>query len=354
MKSNSTRSVTNYLKGVVILTVVLAHWNNWFGNEEYATDFLVFVADLLVIYFILSGYGIKYSLERRLSGTQTRNKALLKYYIDRGMRLFPLYWLALIIVPLSVPGEFEGFLEFKFTTVAIFLGAPMYRAPQLFYFITSLIQCYLLAPVLFLIQKKLGDRKFLILNLVFLVLCVIISLVMFIIDRQKNFAYFYKSLLFGHVSAFAMGMMLPGLIEKYGTKLKNNLLNAATFLLFIVCAYLTMYRTMQFAYSGLIAMPLLILSALFFCSVTIANDPYLLFRRSFELLGKYSYSIYLFHPFFIMTVLAGLGLLESRRMSNLFVLIASLPIFVLGCIVLQKVVDRAVSFIDKLVFHSPG
>lgn len=333
---------------MVILTVVLGHWNNWFGIEDYATGFLLFVTDLLVIYFILSGYGINFSLERRLSRQQSWKRAILKYYIDRGMRLFPLYWLALIITPLATPDEIPDFLEFKSTTIAIFLGVPIFRAPQLFWFITSLIQCYLLAPVLFLMKKKLGDRNFLFLNLVGLVFLSIITLA----DKQKNYAFYYRYLLFGHLSAFAMGMMLPGIINQYGTKLKNNMANIAAFLLYIIFAYLAIFKDTFFNNSGLIEMPLLILGALFFCAVTIANNPYLPLRNSFAMVGRYSYPIYLFHPFFIMAILAGLGLQADRRLSNIFILIASMPVFIFICILMQKAADWAVTSINNVALRS--
>ena len=82
------RQKTDYLKGVAILTVVLNHFLN-----EYATHSMGGYANgMMSIFFILSGYGVFFSLSRDREHYSLKHM-LGAFWKRRILRIFPLFWI---------------------------------------------------------------------------------------------------------------------------------------------------------------------------------------------------------------------------------------------------------------------
>jgi hypothetical protein len=75
--SGQERYVENYLKGLVILAVIFAHYSQYFLTAHYHIWFVGIAQSSLILFFILSGYGIYLSLNKRL-GDRKRSLASRK------------------------------------------------------------------------------------------------------------------------------------------------------------------------------------------------------------------------------------------------------------------------------------
>ena len=95
-----SRNVTTALKGIAILVVVSAHFASNFEEDFYIRWLTEYAIAVIAIFFVLSGYGIFQSLERRFAAGGSTARILLRFAFDRAVRIYPLYWLALLSMPL--------------------------------------------------------------------------------------------------------------------------------------------------------------------------------------------------------------------------------------------------------------
>jgi hypothetical protein len=128
-----TRPMTTLLKGFAILAVAANHFITLYvapACNDYGNGFIAF-------FFIFSGYGLYHSLVRcgRLSAGR-----IFGFWVRRFVRIYPLYRLSLALL---------STLDHQSYTVRVFLAYPLRQAPGIFWFVTSIVQCYLLAPLLF-------------------------------------------------------------------------------------------------------------------------------------------------------------------------------------------------------------
>lgn len=334
------REVANYLKGLVILTVIFAHYSQYFLTDHYQIWFVGLAQSLLVLFFILSGYGIYLSLEKRLGDKKRSAPALAGFFLSRALRIYPFYWLALFATPYFDPDYYAVLHEFSLKTVAIYMAVPFVKATGEFWFITSIVQCYLVAPLLYFLLKRTGLQKYILINIVAMVFLLAAS----VIKLQTDFlvedlrAYLFKGFLLSHVLAFSLGMTLPPLMVTYRREIMKVSITWVTFPVFAIFVILTSGVDLLFRNSTVFLFPMLLFSGLCMIVFSIANRPRLPFTRYLVIPGKYSYPAYLFHlPFF--GVLAYFGLIKNEDWKSPLLLIALLPLFMVGCIVAQNALD---------------
>jgi len=224
---------TLWLKGIVIFTIVADH---------YLSGFVIGASlgigyHLVSIFFLLSGFGLYFSLEKLFSKTSSIIRKLLAFFSKRWLRIFPLFYVAIFI-------DFFWFgLGFRWWAYLGFHGIHHY------WFIGLLVQCYVLAIPLFLVVKRFSVKKIF-----------IYGLLGFIIS---NFIYLsYLSI--------------------------NN----------IFVWYL--YNDLNFRYIGLFGLYFLLFAIGMITAKIVKNKDIILdiklpFKRCFMLLGRHSYGIYLFH-----------------------------------------------------------
>ena len=131
MKEDTLRQTTNYIKGIAILAVLINHYLNKYtsiNSMDYASSILCF-------FFILGGYGLFYSLEKRFKNSEKDYsfKKIGSFYLDRFLRIIPLYILAIILI--SLLSLFED---------------PKIIFP-IYWFINAILICYLFSfPIYYL------------------------------------------------------------------------------------------------------------------------------------------------------------------------------------------------------------
>ncbi len=321
-----SRKLTNYLKGFAIIFVMADHFAGQFLSRDYGW-INGYANGFIAIFFLFSGYGLFYSFEKRFRQGPAL-KALGRYFLDRAVRIYPLYWLSLLIAPLVFPGNFEVLHETR--GILIYLGLPFLGAPWLYWFMTALFQCYLLAPLFYLVLKKLP----LWLSLAGAGLLVLISTPLSLVPAAQIDPLEYRYFLGAHLILFALGMTLPAAVSRYRHKVNNTLL-AGSLVAFFVSVYFTRTQSDVFNQSHVIFIPLMVWSAFALGLAWLSIGPALPLQDVFGTLGKHTYSLYLFHiPFY--GLLADLGLLKNNQLSSIEIIIVLLPLFIFLCIRFER------------------
>jgi peptidoglycan/LPS O-acetylase OafA/YrhL len=133
--SYNTIPATNTLKGVAISVVLINHYM----NGHYSVN-LVGIANAFVsIFFMMSGYGLYHSLNASTNEVSLSRKTLASFYYGRALRIFPLFWLALV--------------SYKMLSLQAIVGL---RAPGHLWFIPALLQCYVLAPFIAMVSTRIN------------------------------------------------------------------------------------------------------------------------------------------------------------------------------------------------------
>lgn len=318
----SNRGLTDYLKGFAIAAVVAGHYQKRLFPDELV---VFFSSHFISFFFIMSGYGLFYSL-KKLDGSRGDIREVLKtFYFQRAIRIYPLFWVKYIVDLIFDPvgGVNWGIL------LDIFL--IRWHEPQFVWFLHALTLCYLLAPLFFYCFKNSVVKTVTISLLLFLginVLCNWIG-----VPHVRTWSY--MGLYFSHLLLFLFGMALPTLsadVEVGGRK-------AVTFALFLLVLF-TFVQTSRFAFFTTNLPPYLFSITLLgvttgFCFYFIQKPSFQPFYHFFRELGKHSFSIYLFHGFYL-TILLRLNVVEQNSIMSVLIVILLFPLFILGCFLLEK------------------
>ena len=358
-----TRAATAYLKGIAILCVVALHYAGVYAGSYIPGDLDLYVAQVVYFFFVLSGYGLYYSLEKSFGGGRSLAASLLSFYGRRAARIYPLYWLALLSAPLLLKGLPDTW-EFTAHNVGLYLAVPWQRGESYLWFISALMQCYLVAPLLFLILRKARPVKFL--WGLFLLTDLLIFLSVFVshggltfLPELRQSSALMGYLLFENLLLFAAGLALPMLIAAHSGLIRKTapIGLPASLALAGASAYLTMNPDIFFnnsqpyyALVAVICIPLI-------CAYVIgAGSPKIMpLQKLVCLAGAYSFALYLFHPHYF-AVLGRLGLATggSISVSSVIYTIATFPLFVIFCVLLEKSVNGSVRKLSQRPMWSGG
>lgn len=353
MPETDTRNTTSYIKGVAILCVISAHYISNYAFNFYMKWLTEYAVTIISVFFVISGYGIYYSLERRFQKQGARTgRVLLRFAYDRAIGFYPLYWGALITIGIFMPGfgNYDNYFPHDFTTVLMWLGIPVVRFFA-FWFLTSILQCYYVAPLLFFVLKKYGLAIYAALALAILIgtlgVTSIFAFNLFgrlhlpVIDQPLVF--FYKGYFLGNIVLFTFGMMIVPLSKVMGKWLKGWPQLIASFVLFAALIYGLRFPDTLIFRSSFYFMPLFLISSALFCMTAIVTNPRLPFSFFFAPMGRHSYTVYLYHYQF-MALLAYLGLISKGIIDGItdgwwignLVALAAVPLLLIICAGLDR------------------
>ncbi|NWH03710.1 acyltransferase family protein [Desulfobacter latus] len=263
--------ISNYLKGFAIIAVYINHFIVNYTELPlggYANGFIS-------LFFILSGYGIYLSLEKNFI-KEYYFYFLIRFFKKRLIRIYPLFW-----IWCGLHGFSNGYLGFL---------ALDFIYPKSPWFIPAILQCYLISPLLFVSIKKMSFKKSLIIcTLVFLIL----NTVLFKFAGEPFRTVGYRGLFFQHIFIFCLGCILA----------KHKSFNKISIFFPIMCIifyFLCIQETtpqpwLLFPGRKYIVPFLFPFSVFLICYSLFSNSIYLPFNPIFQLIGRYSYAIYLFH-----------------------------------------------------------
>jgi len=322
----TTTAATNTLKGLAISAVLINHYL----NLNIIGNYTGFANLAIAIFFILSGYGLWYSLQRRF-GNSFSVRSVLRFYFDRAIRILPLLWLAWIIQT-AVTGE-----ELSPWILAGVHGHEHY------WFIPSLIHCYLFAPVLFLGMRKRWWKS----AAIFISLLLLINGLRYsgILPQEliKSIQWIngeYRDILFLHIFLFQVGMMLAYFVKlqpEPAAKSKQFPLRfwsvvILTLALMIFLKYSTGDSTL--AKGAWQVVPLIPLVGLVYYGISHRSA-----SRPLAFFGSISYAVYLFHP----TLIRGVSIHGGYPMNSsveLSIVVGLFPVFLWLAWILERLGSR--------------
>jgi len=235
----------------------------------------------------------------------------------------------------------------------IYLLVPFYRAPGMFWFMTSIMQCYLLTPFLYTLDKKMRAPVFIVVNLASICLLMFPSLFTLGASSPAVTAYLYKAFLFGNILLFSLGMTMPAILRKYGAILQSKAVLMITTVFFIFFLFLIGISGGAASWTKLMIDPPFFISVFTLCLLIMIVNPPLPFRRTIGFFGRYAYSIYLFHMSFF-GLIAYLGLTSGKTIINLAIVVLCAPLFLITCALLELGSDKAINLLEKKIFHRSG
>ncbi len=193
---------TNSLKGIAICAVLINH----FLNLNVTGDYLWFASLIVGLFFIVSGYGISASLERSHTAGSFQASGLADFYFSRLIRIYPLFIAAYLI-------QCHVFAEpvVSWTVFALHgLGH--------FWFIPAIIQCYLLAPLLFLLGKRYRLLSLTAIVFGFLAANLLLhgDMLPAAVGNSLRFVHLYwRDVYFLYLLLFALAMYLPHYLDSW-------------------------------------------------------------------------------------------------------------------------------------------
>ncbi|MHB1382615.1 MAG: acyltransferase family protein [Thermoleophilia bacterium] len=330
-----TRDATDLLKSAAILLVMLGHYAQYMAPGYYDSYFRGYAFGVVAVFFVLAGFGASFSLQNR-SGASV---SLAGYYLNRALRIYPAYWVALLLTASYFP-EYEMLYRLEPYTVAVYLGAPFVNAPGIFWFVPAIVLCYLLAPFIHALLARVGLARYLAL----LVISVPVSLAVAIAYLSSSLPgndiftwsnlniLFYKDYFLSNLLLFSLGMAITPLINRYPFGSRGKVLPVPLLLAFALLLSLTRgaYSFYDQGYDLFLILlaPVFVAACFALCLTTVAVNIPVPFNRVTVSPGRYSYPLYLFHMLYI-ALLARFGLIEKNDIGSLLVFVGLLPALVL-------------------------
>jgi peptidoglycan/LPS O-acetylase OafA/YrhL len=266
------------LRFIGVFSVMIAHWLQWQWGENILSK-IPFTHGVL-LFFVLSGFLITRILlnyrDEYLNTKEKKSKLILRFYIRRSLRIFPIYYiLILILLIINLQGVKDVFIYLLTYTTNIYQYINQADIKWLNHFWSLAVeeQFYLCWPFLILFIKPKRTYKV-------IVLIIAISIASRIYFYMNNYNWMVSSYsLFGNLAPLGFGGLL---------------------------AYISMYKT---NYLKLISKPVLLYAVLGFYCVMFALD------------YKYDLSIYsqIFEPILFSIVAT---LIISRASNNGFKYVA--------------------------------
>lgn len=292
------------------------------------------------VFILFSGFGLTYSLCRR----KGREPAWGSWYRRRIVRLFPIYWLAHLIILVSPIQYKPDPIDYRF--FLSFFGDRIYPVKEMFFYMNPswwffglLLELYIVFPFLYRLLRRLSAAKF----LVFCMIFASVSRYMIFGVLEADGAWVQGAFFGARLWEFGAGMVLGKLLAEHPRETVERLFSGTALVLgtIVYAAGLLTYQP-NFLYcfsDGLTAMGLTVMLA----QIVAWTGKVPGLGKGLVKAGVYSYSIYLFHQPFVMY--AG-EQLRSHQIGVYFVVAAA--IIAVICLVSMAVEYTMNRLISKL------
>lgn len=297
----------------------------------------------IVIFFMLSGYGVQYSLARHLQQKKYILKNLIKFYYLRFVRIFPLFWMAYLA---------ECFVFNQKVSLLVLFGV---HGTGHYWFIPAIIQCYIIAPIIFLIVRRNRIMAFNFIFLTFIAINFVLKSNVTPSDLIKllNFIHLYwRNVPFLYLFIFSLSMLLPEYIgswSKVSSAEKKYYFYIFIFLVMILMISSRFRSNMTYLYniSNHTISPLLIIALTLIYSII--NNIKIKFVSQ---IGKISYPIYLFHMIMYRLINKAFGFGVNSSVE-LFIYLMCFPLFFYFCYHLDNL-SRILAIFQKNINRKPN
>lgn len=343
------------LRGIAILMVICYHYFTGF----YIFDFGWTGVDL---FFVLSGY----LLTGRIYPYLNRKKIILKFYVNRFLRIAPLYYTFLIIFfgtilffgSESTIQNFSLYLNHKAAVLAfltnwlfIFYGTGSADHLSHLWSLAVEEQFYLVFPLFIFIFR---NKKALLKAGIIIMLIIFITRILFYLHYsgvQKNLHIYWNT--FFRADSFLAGFMLYIAIENGFYKLFSRFaVPVIAVCIATIAAGCLYYGTMRlnpfFTSGGFLALEIAFASILFLAINERENIIKKITHSSFlKATGKISYGMYIFHwPVFLLSFS-----FINKLLSYLHLILPASCIQIINALV-SIIISYAISYVSFRFFES--
>ena len=324
LSQHSRRDMTDWLKGFAILSVMINHFLDVYVTRAFSG----YANGIIALFFIISGHNLYYALEkyRRINWASVTH-----FFLRRCSRVYPLFWCSLIVISL--------YHEQLYPIWSFFL--PSFRVLITYWFINALLQCYLIAPLFYIVLKRFGVVGYF--ACIMLVIIVVNVHPYFLSLTNELFFFRYKWWNMLYLVLFGVGMafplIMPQMARLFSVSRAHLIFSFGLFSLFV---YFTRQRNMGFPGAERVFAPLLVLSALAFCFCVLSYLPAFPLIKPLVWLGTYSYSLYLFHLDYFF-LLNRVGLTAKGTFMSLVPALICFPLFCLFCYGVETIVNKCMS-----------
>lgn len=321
----------NELRAVAALVVVFYHIELFKAKDFIPsllnTSFRYFVEHIgptgVNLFFVLSGFLITYLLLKEKNYNNTVN--LLKFYMRRVLRIWPLYYLIILISFTLIPflaNEFEIFKEtpdffnlitnsknYSTNSLFCYLFFLPNLALQLGYMVVGCSQTwsvgveeqfYILWPLIILFFNKKH------IPFVFLFIIIVMPIFAYFVSRIFPFEYMSIGALGGYMLFY-----FPERLKSYFCKLTY----------FFVILLILILLSFGFFKNYIQSLLLGILFIILILNTVVSDSKFIFKSNFFSFTGKISYGIYMYHPFlmFLIFPIANRYFQNNIILYNLFV-----------------------------------
>ncbi|QYA27077.1 acyltransferase [Gramella sp. MT6] len=281
------------LRGMAVLFVVLAHGSEVTDRIDFILDFTYLGQLGVFIFFVLSAYLLDMQISKALINGLGNIQYWCNYFLRRFLRIFPLFFISLIVYYISYRFGFVTLNIIKYPS-GILEHLTFQEAKAMYWSIRVEFQYYFISPLIVYLAFKLFRWK---INHIkaFLVSIVLISTLYF---QQLDFEYFR---LVNYIPFFIIGSYL-GIIDQLRFRpYSYDLLIPIILGLLITVDSIFPLLVVDRHYFNISFLTYAILIGLL---MVLVKDSKGFFSKIFEwkilrYIGNISYSIYLFHCLFI-------------------------------------------------------
>lgn len=277
------------LMGFSILWIMFFHSKIIFPDEwlYFPLEFFKSIGYAGVeIFFLLSGLGLVFSLEK--------SESLVEFYKRRVVKIVPLFLMASVVM-YAVKFNEDPFRPLHFVAtisgVDLLLGAG---AGSFFWFIPALLLFYFFSPLLYRFIKTESFRLFLLLSFVYFLFLIVFSIV-----SPSNLIWYIR------LPVFILGLYVGSLLyKKQPSKILGSLWVNVVLALFscVVIALFFKFSTPEYRWAtGLWWYPTVIMAYPLTYCISYLFDCLAKFTPAvivfFSFIGSYTFELYLTHSF---------------------------------------------------------
>lgn len=282
------------LRAFAVIGVILHHWIN--PEFEYASWFH-YGANGVVLFFVLSGFLITNILiHQKEEANFSLLNGLKTFYIRRSLRIFPIYYLVIIlliiIVPYAVNSYIPWLVTYQYNNHIFFNG---WQAPSYIQHLWTLSieeQFYLIWPII-LFSFSIHRAKYFIIAT--LLLSMITIALLYKIDPNRSYGSFTLS----SFSGLSIGSLLAFIrYNKQRIPFRKQL-----FIIILICIIYLYSPYLHFTGKSFLTVFIPTFALLSVLIIDKAIDGYkgiignILEAKPLVLIGKISYGLYLYHMF---------------------------------------------------------
>ena len=338
--SNSTKIISDYIKGICIIDIC---WHHLIYNN-FPNDFSYLGHQVVVFFFILSGYGIYKSIDANPVVVSSASQ-LMTYLLKRAIRIYPLYWLWIVTS-----------YDIDKLTLGDFLLVSLNNPPV--WFLNTIIYCYIVSPLFYLISKRTGYYSLIIYTLLLLAINAILDILRIPITLCTAYCKVY----FFYLFFFGCGMAIANPVRLHIKQRIYICILFITILIYVFSALqvsmfsLSIFKLQQVRIYYFPVNPyvfLFAITSIFLTFILLNGSPPLFLHKYILYFGKYSLSIYLFHGYYVQYIVSMTGN-DQPFIFYFAIFVLFSPVLLAGCATIEYAVKSATDYLMRHMTRTPS